>query len=73
MKSILMKFVFIINGGINLFLFFEAIKSSENSMLLLTQGWVLWYYFALGCFASRSVNVGSRQHSIFVSLVLSRE
>ena len=48
-------------------------EASENSMLLLPQGWLLWHYFVLGCFAPRNVDVGWGQFSIFVFLMLSRE
>ena len=54
-------------------LFLGTIESSENSMLLLTQGWLLWHYFVLGCFAPKSVDVGWGQYSIFVFLALSRD
>ena len=73
MKSFLMKFVFRINGGINFYFVAGTIDSSENSMLLLLQGWLMWHHFVLACFAPRSVDVGLAQYSIFVFLVLSRE
>ena len=49
-----------------------TINSSENSMLLLPQGW-LWHHFVLACFAPGSVDVGLGHYGIFVFLVLSRE